>query len=138
MSTASNESTAVQLSADGSSSTPAPAPQGQATTERYLKRLAWRFEEARRLTGLTPAGRQTYERLAMGRGRLARDAGVPAYMVLTNRLLLDLAEARPADEEALKACPGFGQWRFKTFGSELLAILRLGDSPAASPTAALS
>jgi DNA helicase-2/ATP-dependent DNA helicase PcrA len=44
--------------------------------------------------------------------------------VLTNRLLLDLAEARPADDAALAAVPGLGGIRRRAYGAEILAVLR--------------
>lgn len=83
-----------------------------------------KFEEAERLSALPPEGRDMYRRLSVLRARLARDAGVPAYQVLSNKLLLSLAELRPKDEAALAAIDGLGVTRLKAYGAEVLAVLR--------------
>ena len=90
----------------------------------YTRRLDWKFAEADRLARLDPDARAAYRRLSVLRARLARDAGVRAYHVLTNRLLLELAERRPADVRALEEIPGLGRLRARAYGPEVLAVLR--------------
>jgi DNA topoisomerase-3 len=54
----------------------------------------------------------------------ARRAGVPAFRVLHDRTLLAIAAARPQDEAALLAVPGFGPALLKRYGDRILALCR--------------
>ena len=54
----------------------------------------------------------------------ARQAGVPAFRVLHDRTLLAIAAARPRDEAALFAVPGFGPGLLKRYGDRILALCR--------------
>jgi DNA topoisomerase-3 len=54
----------------------------------------------------------------------ARRAGVPAFRVLHDRTLLAIAAARPRDEAALLAVPGFGPGLLKRYGDSVLTICR--------------
>jgi DNA topoisomerase-3 len=54
----------------------------------------------------------------------ARQAGVPAFRVLHDRTLLAIAAARPRDEAALLAVPGFGPGLLKRYGDRILALWR--------------
>jgi DNA topoisomerase-3 len=60
----------------------------------------------------------------------ARQAGVPAFRVLHDRTLLAIAAARPRDEDALLAVPGFGPGLLKRYGKPLLALCNRAPSPA--------
>ena len=52
----------------------------------------------------------------------ARRAGVPAFRILHDRTLLAIAAARPQDEAALLAVPGFGPALLKRYGDRILTL----------------
>lgn len=54
----------------------------------------------------------------------ARRAGIPAFRVLHDRTLVAIAAARPQDEAALLAVPGFGPALLKRHGRRILALCR--------------
>ena len=56
----------------------------------------------------------------------ARKRGVPAFHILTDRTLLALAAARPADEEELLAVRGIGPTLVRRYGEELLRLVASG------------
>jgi len=49
---------------------------------------------------------------------------VPAFRVLHDRTLVGIAAARPGNEDALLAVPGFGPALLKRYGGRLLALCR--------------
>ena len=105
---------------------PAPAPPGASSPA------------ARRPSEGAPAvafDDPLYERLRAWRRERARQDGVPAYTLFSDRTARALAAARPADEDALRAVWGLGDSRVRAFGGELLALVR-GDSAPAALTAA--
>lgn len=91
-------------------------------------------------------GRAPEERLSQllraWRASTAKAGGVPAYVVLHDRHLQLLAEARPSSLAALGRCPGMGPLRLERYGTELLAVIASAagddDRHAASPDAPLS
>ena len=59
---------------------------------------------------------------APGGGALAED-GVPAYVVLHDATLRDLAAARPASLHELAAVKGFGPTKIERYGDDVLAVV---------------
>ena len=55
---------------------------------------------------------------------LAREMGVPAYVVFTDNTLIAIAEALPADDAALTAIPGIGARKLEQFGADVLELVR--------------
>ncbi|MEO1330460.1 MAG: DNA helicase RecQ [Pseudomonadota bacterium] len=62
-------------------------------------------------------------RLKKMRLELAKSAGVPAYVVFTDRTLIEIAAARPADEAALGAVHGVGEAKIKRYGAKVLELV---------------
>ncbi len=65
-----------------------------------------------------------FEDLRSLRLELARAAGVPPYVVATDRALRDIARLRPQTGEALLLCHGIGEAKAERYGSQLLAVVR--------------
>lgn len=86
-------------------------------------RIRSRFEEAESLLELRGESREAYVRLAVLRARLAVEAGVPAYRVLTNRQLRDLALRLPADSHELASVRGLNVLTAKAYGPEIVAAI---------------
>ncbi|MES2642164.1 MAG: RecQ family ATP-dependent DNA helicase [Myxococcota bacterium] len=58
------------------------------------------------------------------RGKLAKAADVPAYVVAPDRTLVDMSEKRPMTRSAMLEVHGMGPERFRKYGAELLAVVR--------------
>ncbi len=67
-----------------------------------------------------------YQRLRAWRVARARQEGVPAYTLFSDRTARELAALRPADEDALRSVWGIGDARIREFGAELLAVIHAG------------
>jgi ATP-dependent DNA helicase RecQ len=65
-----------------------------------------------------------FDRLRALRREIAREEGVPAYVVFTDATLLEMAAGRPTTDDALREVPGVGPKRFARFGDRFLALLR--------------
>ncbi len=64
-----------------------------------------------------------FARLRAWRAEVAREHGVPAYVVLHDSTLRAIAQARPASLEALRALPGLGERKLANYGEQLLALV---------------
>ena len=56
----------------------------------------------------------------------AREQSVPAYVILHDRTLCEIAALRPASQQALLAVPGIGVAKAQRYGEALLAIVARG------------
>ncbi len=75
-------------------------------------------------TGLDPAAAQLWERLRAWRAAIAKEHGVPAYVVFHDATLAELARARPQSEAALGQISGVGQRKLERYGAALLELLQ--------------
>ena len=94
----------------------APAAAARATTRTRRARA--------NPVALDGAGAKLEAALRSWRAGRARELGVPAYRVLTNRQLDALVEKRPQVTEELRAIEGFGPATVTTHGEHLLALMR--------------
>ncbi len=67
-----------------------------------------------------------FEKLREWRLAEARKRRVPAFRILTDRVLTAICRARPADEEELLEVSGIGPHTAKKFGSGILAVINPG------------
>ena len=98
----------------------------------------------RRRTAKTGAGRETdlvgisdgpwseeeetlFQALRGCRQKLAREAGVPAYVVAHDRSLRELARLRPGDRSGLADVHGFGPAKIARYGDALLEVVAQSD-----------
>ena len=58
------------------------------------------------------------------RADTAREQGVPAYVILHDKTLRELAERRPPSPTALAGITGMGSAKVEHYGNELLALIR--------------
>ncbi|OGA13654.1 MAG: ATP-dependent DNA helicase RecQ [Betaproteobacteria bacterium RIFCSPLOWO2_02_FULL_63_19] len=73
--------------------------------------------------GLSAAEAGLYERLRAWRADTARVHGVPAYVILHDATLRDIAHLRPGSLEALHAISGVGARRIEAYGEEILSLV---------------
>jgi superfamily II DNA helicase RecQ len=101
------------------------APDAPRATARESRRAArGRREPPAEAAELDARGQRTFAALRAWRSERARELGVPAYRVLTNRQLTALARARPADLAALERIEGIGPATCRQHGERILARLR--------------
>ncbi|MBF9044514.1 DNA helicase RecQ [Rhodobacterales bacterium HKCCE4037] len=62
------------------------------------------------------------------RRALAEEAGVPAYVIFTDKTLIEMAETRPATLDAMARISGVGATKLDRYGAAFLQIIT-GDAP---------
>ena len=67
---------------------------------------------------------QLLAQLKEWRLNLAKEMGVPAYVVFTDNTLIAIAESLPTDDAALTAIPGIGARKLEQFGADVLELVR--------------
>jgi ATP-dependent DNA helicase RecQ len=72
----------------------------------------------------TPEERALFDALRAHRLELAREQGVPPYVIAHDRTLRDLARQRPDTPEALLLVDGVGPAKAKRYGEAWLAVIR--------------
>jgi superfamily II DNA helicase RecQ len=70
-----------------------------------------------------PVDDSVVERLRSWRSKRSREDGVPAYVVLHDATLRDLAAARPTTLHELAAVKGFGPTKIERYGDDVLALV---------------
>jgi ATP-dependent DNA helicase RecQ len=65
-----------------------------------------------------------YEALRVERMRLAREQGVPAYVIFHDATLAAIATARPQSLEELGDIPGMGRTKIERYGEVVLQVIR--------------
>lgn len=74
--------------------------------------------------GLTPEQEELFEALRKTRMALARERGVPAYVILHDATMAQIAVRRPASVQELEAVPGMGRAKVASFGKQILETVR--------------
>ncbi|WP_394847662.1 ATP-dependent DNA helicase [Pendulispora brunnea] len=72
------------------------------------------------------AARPLFERLRAHRSEIAKERGVPAYVVAPNRSLVELAYIKPRTLGELSGIHGFGPSRIADYGEGFLSVLMQG------------
>jgi ATP-dependent DNA helicase RecQ len=68
--------------------------------------------------------RALFERLRKLRAEIARERGVPPYVVFSDQTLREMARVRPRNEQAFRGISGVGEKKLADFGARFLAVLR--------------
>ncbi len=72
---------------------------------------------------LRPGDAGLFEALRRWRSDTARELGVPAYVILHDRSLRELAELRPSSRDTLATVSGIGAAKIERYGDALLALI---------------
>jgi ATP-dependent DNA helicase RecQ len=75
-------------------------------------------------SNLAPADEALFQLLRKWRADTAREQTVPAYVILHDRTLRELAEVRPTSRGLLVGITGMGAAKIEHYGEELLALIR--------------
>jgi ATP-dependent DNA helicase RecQ len=78
--------------------------------------------------GLTPEQEQLFEALRKSRSSLAKERGVPAYVILHDATMAQIAIRRPTSAEELESVPGIGRAKVASFGKRILETVRQTDT----------
>jgi ATP-dependent DNA helicase RecQ len=73
---------------------------------------------------LDPANARLWERLRAWRAGIAKELGVPAYVVFHDATLAELARVQPHDEAQLAQISGVGARKLERYGAALLDLIR--------------
>ena len=71
-----------------------------------------------------------FDALREQRFALAKEQGVPAYVVFPDRSLMEMARARPTDPGALSQIHGVGAAKLERYGDIFLHLIRGHERPA--------
>ena len=85
--------------------------------------LKRRKKPAAAIEGLDDESAALFERLKAWRRETAAADGVPAYVILHDRVLREIASTRPGSLSALQGISGIGDNKLKRFGKDLLEIV---------------
>jgi ATP-dependent DNA helicase RecQ len=69
---------------------------------------------------------ELFEQLRVVRRSLADEAGVPAYIVFGDKVLLEMVSRRPTNQRELLQVPGVGEAKLERYGAAFLRVLRDG------------
>ncbi len=72
---------------------------------------------------LDDAQQELYQRLRAWRSEVAREQGVPAYVVFSDATLAGIAATRPGDEGALRGVSGVGDAKLDRYGAAVLEVV---------------
>jgi ATP-dependent DNA helicase RecQ len=94
-------------------------------------RSARRRRDSQLVTGAS-IGIESYEQslwdaLRATRSQLAKQHGVPPYVVFHDATLLAMLRAMPSNEEELAAISGVGEAKLKRYGRDFLAVINAPD-----------
>jgi ATP-dependent DNA helicase RecQ len=82
-----------------------------------------RSEKNDRADGLDETTASMFEQLRALRREIARDEGVPAYMVFPDRTLIEMAEAMPGTLDEMRGVQGVGERKLSLYGEAFLEAL---------------
>ncbi len=86
--------------------------------------------KTRRAQPTTGADHDLFERLRVWRRRLAGEKGVPAYVILHDTTLREIADRRPASLDELERVPGIGARKLEAYGQAILKVVAEGNGGA--------
>ncbi len=76
------------------------------------------------VSDLAPADEALFQLLRKWRADTAKEQGVPAYVILHDKTLRELAEERPVSHGLLTGITGMGSAKIEHYGEELLQLIR--------------
>ena len=77
----------------------------------------------RKLLEANPIGDRLFEALRACRTELAKEAGVPPYVVFHDSTLLEIVALRPSSLEGMREVTGMGEKKLERYGPAMLAVI---------------
>ena len=81
---------------------------------------AGRGKKARSTDALTSAGYQLFERLRQLRTAIAKEEGMPPYIIFSDKTLIDMCVKMPSDRRGMLAVSGVGENKFGKYGQRFI------------------
>ncbi|RHW18643.1 DNA helicase RecQ [Sphingomonas gilva] len=97
---------------------------GEAAVEIVVPPKRERRRRADRSAAANPIGDPLFEALRAARRDLAKEAGVPPYVVFHDSVLRDMARLRPRDLSEMALVSGVGARKLEAYGDAFLAVVR--------------
>jgi len=94
--------------------------------ERRATRKTARGERVRQSLDIAPHEAPLWDALRATRARLAREQGVPAYVIFHDATLLEMLRARPRNVDELGEISGVGAAKLERYGGAFLDTVRNG------------
>lgn len=66
---------------------------------------------------------ELFDALKAWRGRTAAEQGMPAYIILHDAHLREIARRKPANVRELASCPGIGESKLEKYADEILSVV---------------
>jgi len=92
--------------------------------QRKAARRAERGERSHQSLDIAPHEEALWNTLRDTRARLAREQGVPAYIIFHDATLLAMLRERPATRDAMAGISGVGERKLERYGEDFLAVLK--------------
>lgn len=68
-----------------------------------------------------------FESLRKARLEIAREAGMPPYIVFSDKTLVDMCIKMPQDKEEMLTVSGVGEYKYEKYGERFLAVIKGSD-----------
>ncbi len=90
----------------------------------HAKRLEERKRASKKATKVVAGAYElsTFERLRALRSEIAKENGIPPYVVFSDKTLKEMAEKLPHDKEAMLDVSGVGEVKFERYGEAFLEL----------------
>lgn len=73
-------------------------------------------------------GYSLFEKLRERRLEIAREEGLPPYMVFSDKTLIDMAAKKPASREEMLQVSGVGEYKYAKYGERFLAVIKTDET----------
>jgi ATP-dependent DNA helicase RecQ len=97
------------------------------TAPRAGRKAERKAAAAATLGGADSADHALFEALRVCRSALAKAQAVPAYVILPDRSLLDMARRKPATLAEMGSIHGVGEAKLRQYGEQFLSVIRNGS-----------
>lgn len=77
---------------------------------------------------LSVEGYSLFEKLRERRLEIAREEGLPPYMVFSDKTLIDMAAKKPASREEMLQVSGVGEYKYAKYGERFLAVIKTDET----------
>ena len=81
-------------------------------------------KETTEIKGLSIGDAELYEALREKRMELARDSGVPPFVIFSNATLLDMVKIKPTKMSQFRKVSGVGELKANWYGKEFLRVIK--------------
>lgn len=89
-----------------------------------LERMAKNTKKGKKSSSGAGSGNSLFERLRALRSQIAREEGIPPYIVFSDKTLEHMSVMRPTNKNEMLGVTGVGEYKFEKYGERFLAVIR--------------